>query len=245
MSNELKTPINAIIAYSEILQEEALDRKDAVSADDLKKIIGSANHLLSLIDEILNLSKIEEGKTLMCFENVDITDMIKDVEGVTMPLIANNDNSLFLEYQKDLGTMYTDATKLRQCLLNLISNAAKFTEFGRITLRVSPIVKDNVDLIESSVMDTGCGMSPKKVSSLFEAAQEDGTPNTGLGLALTKKYTEFFGGTIHVESTESFGSKFTLYIPRITKAVSNEFLEVKNKDASKENEVIEIVDDLS
>jgi PAS domain S-box-containing protein len=246
MSNELKTPINAIIAYSEILREEAIDRKDSVSADDLRKIIGSAKHQLSLIDEILDLSKIEEGKTLMYFENVDIADMIKDVEGVTMPLIANNDNSFFLEYPKDLGTMYTDATKLRQCLLNLISNAAKFTEFGRITLRVVPVVKDEVDLLEFSVADTGSGMSPKKVANLFKAVQEDGTPNTslGLGLALTKKYAEFFGGTIRVESTEGFGSKFTLCVPRITTATSNEFLEVKNDYLPKE-QIIEVVDDLS
>jgi PAS domain S-box-containing protein len=244
MSNELKTPINAIIAYSEILREEALDRKDAVSADDLRKIIGSANHLLSLIDEILDLSKIEEGKTLMYFEDVNITDMIKDVEGVTMPLIANNDNSLFLEYPKDVGTMYTDATKLRQCLLNLISNAAKFTEFGRITLRVAPVVKNDIDFLEFSVADTGSGMPPKKVATLFEVTQEDGTSNAGLGLALTKKYTEFFGGTIFVESTEGFGSKFTLCIPKTTTATSNEFLEVKNEYLPKE-EIIEIIDDLS
>ncbi|MDR1361917.1 MAG: PAS domain-containing sensor histidine kinase [Holosporaceae bacterium] len=236
MSNELKTPINAIVGYSEILKEEALDRKDTVSADDLRKIIGSAKHLLSLIDEILDLSNIEAGKTQMYFENIDIVDMIRDVEGVTMPLIADNDNSLFLEYPKDIGGMYTDSTKLRQCLLNLLSNAAKFTEFGRITLRAAPIVKDEVDFIEFSVVDTGVGISPDKIDKIFTGLQDGSGKSAGLGLSLTKRYTEFFGGTISVDSTEGIGSKFSIRIPRIAKVVSNEFIEVKNERIKEESE---------
>ncbi|MDR2268399.1 MAG: HAMP domain-containing histidine kinase, partial [Holosporaceae bacterium] len=234
MSNELKTPINAIIGYSEILKEEALDRKDTVSADDLRKIIGSAKHLLSLIDEILDLSKIEAGKTQMYFENIDIIDMIKDVEGVTMPLIADNDNSLFLEYPKDIGVMYTDSTKLRQCLLNLLSNAAKFTEFGRITLRVAPVVKEEVDFVEFSVIDTGIGIPADKIGTIFSVSQDDNSKSAGLGLSLTKRYAEFFGGAIFVESTEGIGSKFSIRIPRISKVVSNEFIEVKNERMNEE-----------
>jgi PAS domain S-box-containing protein len=236
MSNELKTPINAIIGYSEILKEEALDRKDTVSADDLRKIIGSAKHLLSLIDEILDLSKIEEGKTQMYFENIDIIDMIKDVEGVTMPLIADNDNSLFLEYPKDIGIMYTDSTKLRQCLLNLLSNAAKFTEFGRITLRAAPIVKEEIEFIEFSVIDTGIGVPADKIGKIFAGVQDGDNKSAGLGLSLTKRYTEFFGGTILVESTEGIGSKFTMRIPRTAKVVSNEFIEVKNERMKEEKD---------
>jgi signal transduction histidine kinase len=231
MSNELKTPINAIIGYSEILQEEALDRKDTVTAEDLRKIIGSAKHLLSLIDEILDLSKIEAGKTQLFFENVDVHNLIKDVEGVTMPLITERDNSLFLEYPKDIGFMYTDATKLRQCLLNLLSNAAKFTEFGKITVRIGAIVKGGVDFLEFSVIDTGVGIAPDKIDTIFEAFNENkaGNSGAGLGLSITKKYVEYLGGTVQAESEEGIGSKFVIRLPRTANIESSEFVEVKNQ----------------
>jgi signal transduction histidine kinase len=243
MSNELKTPVNAIIGYAEILMEEALDRKDQVSADDLRKVIGSAKHLLSLIDEILDLSTIEAGKTQLFFENFDVMGMVKDVEGVTMPLITNNDNSLFLECAKDIGSMYSDVTKIRQCLLNLLSNAAKFTQFGKVTLRVVPVVKGGVDLIEFSVVDTGVGIAPDKIDTIFESFIEEGAAHgsgstSGLGLSLTKKYAEYLGGTVSVESQPGVGSKFIMRIPRTANVESNEFIEVKNKRATEE-EVIE------
>lgn len=240
MSNELKTPINAIIGYSEILQEEALDRKDTVSADDLRKIIGSAKHLLSLINEILDLSKIEAGKTQLFFENIEVQTIIKDVEGITMPLITEHDNSLFLECAKDIGSMYTDATKLRQCLLNLLSNSAKFTEFGKVTLRVMPLVKGGVDFVEFSVIDTGIGISSDRLNNIFDPFQNNVSKKSGagLGLSLTKKYTEYLGGTITVESESGVGSKFIMRIPRIAMNESNEFIEVKNRN-TKDEEIID------
>jgi PAS domain S-box-containing protein len=231
ISNELKTPLSAIIGYSEILEEEAMDRKDTVTAEDLRKIIGSAKHLLSLIDEILDLSKIEAGKTQLFFENFEIVNLIKEVEGVAMPLIANNNNSLFLEYPRDLGIMYSDATKIRQCLLNLLSNAAKFTEFGKITLRVTPTTRSEGSFIEFSVIDTGVGIEESKVNAVFESFQENASnsSSSGLGLSLTKKYTEYLGGNIFVESTLGCGSTFSIRIPKVCKTISNEFIEVKNK----------------
>lgn len=231
MSNELKTPLNAIIGYSEILQEEALDRKDEVSATDLRKIIGAAKHLLSLINEILDLSKIESGKMVLFFENAEIINVIKDVEGVTIPLITEKDNSLFLEYSKNIGTIYTDTTKLRQCLLNLLSNAAKFTEFGRVTLRVAAVVIEGIDFVEFSIVDTGIGMSADKIKSIFDSFQESDVPNAGagLGLSITKKYVEVLGGTIRVESEVGVGSKFTMLLPRVCKVQSSENIEVKNR----------------
>jgi PAS domain S-box-containing protein len=229
MSNELKTPLNAIIGYSEILEEEALDRKDTVSADDLKKIVGSAKHLLSLIDEILDLSKIESGKTQLFFENIELISLIKDVEGITLPLVAKNDNSMFLEYPKDIGVMYSDSTKLRQCLLNLLSNASKFTEFGKITLRIVPLVKTGEDFVEFSVIDTGVGIDQDKLADLFETFQE-GNAGAGLGLSLTKKYVECLGGTVTVESEIGAGSKFVIRVPRTCKTVSGDSIEVKNQD---------------
>jgi signal transduction histidine kinase len=232
VSSELKTPINAIIGYGEILQEEALDRKDTVSADDLRKIIGSAKHLLSLVDEILDLSKIEAGKIQLFFENVDVHGIIKDVEGVTMPLITKNNNSLFLEYTKNIGVMYTDALKLRQCLLNLLSNAAKFTEFGKITLRASAIVKQGIDYIEFSIIDTGIGIDPDRISGIFDPFQDSGKKSgAGLGLSITKKYAKLLGGTISAESESGVGSKFTMRIPKICTVEANEFIEIKNQSS--------------
>jgi signal transduction histidine kinase len=231
ISNELKTPLCAIIGYSEVLEEEALDRKDTVSADDLNKIISSAKHLLALIDEILDLSKIESGKMQLFFQNFEVVNLIKEVEGVAMPLIANKDNSLFLEYPKDIGVMYSDATKIRQCLLNLLSNAAKFTEFGKITLRVAPLTKSEGDFVEFSVVDTGVGIEESRIDTIFESFQEDASKSSsaGLGLSLTKKYVEYLSGTISVESTLGCGATFTIILPRICKTEASEFIEIKNK----------------
>ena len=237
MSVELKTPINAIIGYSEILQEEALDRKDNVSADDLAKIIGSSKHLLSLINEILDLSSIESGKTQLFFETVGIETLIKEIEGVSMPLITKNENSFFSEYPRDIGEMFVDQTKLRQCLLNIIDNAAKFTEFGKITIRVATVIRGDEEFIEFSVIDTGCGIAQDKIDTIFESFRESDNKNsgTGLGLSITKRYIECMGGTISVESELGIGSKFTIRLPRICKVESNEFVEVKNRK-NEENE---------
>lgn len=246
MSNELKTPINAIIGYSEILEEEAMDRKDTVTADDLHKIISSAKHLLSLIDEILDLSSIESGKTQLFFENFEVKNLIKDIESVAMPLVTNNDNSLFLEIGKTVGSMYTDATKLRQCLLNLLGNAAKFTQFGKITLRVTSLVKGGIDYVEFSVIDTGCGISPDRIENIFAAFQDNQTKSSGagLGLSITKKYVDVLEGTITVESELGVGSKFTIRLPRKSTVVSSDTVVVKNQnDDTKEFDDEDILDD--
>jgi signal transduction histidine kinase len=231
MSNELKTPIGAIIGYSEILKEEAEDRKDNVSADDLSKIIGSAKHLLSLVNEILDLSSIEAGKTQLFFENILLQSIIKEIEGVSMPLMMQNENQLFIEAPKDPGEMYTDQTKLRQCLLNLIGNAAKFTEFGKITLKIAPIVREGIDFVEFSVIDTGCGIDPEKLETIFDSFHNDSDTGTGtgLGLTITKKYVESLGGIISAESTPNIGSKFIIKVPRVCTVTSSDTVEVKNQ----------------
>ncbi len=240
MGVEFKTPVNAIIGYSEILREEALDRKDNVSADDLTKIIGSAKHLLSLINEILDLSSIESGKTQLLFETVGIPDLVKEVEGVSMPLITKNENTLLCECPKDIGDMFIDQMKLRQCLLNLIDNSAKFTEFGKITLRVKPIVTASEDFIEFEVIDTGTGIEADKLENIFASFQDNSQDSgAGLGLSITKKYIECMGGTISVESEFGVGSKFIIRVPRICKVESNEFVEVKNH----KNEDADVFDD--
>lgn len=231
VTNELQTPLNAIIGYSEILHEEAMDRKDNVSADDLRKIMGSAKHLLSLINEILDLSKIEAGKTQLFFEDVSVENIIKDVESVIMPMVADNNNSLFLEYPKDIGMMYTDTTKLRQCLLNILSNAAKFTEFGKITLRVSASVKAGEDFVVFSTIDTGVGIASDQLEHIFDSFQESSSKHAGagLGLSIAKQYIGYLGGTIEVESEVGVGSKFTIKVPRVCKTESSDTIEIKNQ----------------
>lgn len=231
MSAEFKTPINAIIGYSEILKEEALDRKDNVSADDLSKIIGSAKHLLSLVNEILDLSSIESGKTQLFFEHINLNKLIKEVEGLSMPLITKNENSFFTEYPKSSIDMYVDQTKLRQSLLNLIDNASKFTNFGKITLRVSSVTKGEVDYVDFAVIDTGSGIASEKLKNLFDILQgsTDKNSGTGLGLAIAKKYIECMGGSIRVESEVGVGSKFTIRLPKICNVESSDTIEIKNK----------------
>lgn len=248
MSNELKTPINAIIGYSEILEEEAQDRKDMVTADDLQKIISSAKHLLSLIDEILDLSSIESGKVQLFFQNTGILSLLKDVESVVMPLITENDNSLSIEAEKKPGEMYIDSTKLRQCLLNLLSNAAKYTQFGKVTIRVKSTMKNGVDFVEFSVMDTGTGIEPNKLAHIFEISHDENGASigAGLGLSLTKKYTEIMGGTIEVESESGSGSKFTITLPRKCTVESSDKIIVKNQEIQSENEeeLMDVVGDV-
>lgn len=236
VSNELKTPINAIIGYSEILQEEAEDRKDNVTADDLRKIIGAARHLLSLINEILDLSQIEAGKIQLFFENFSVESLMKDVESVIMPMVAENNNSFYMEHSKDIGNMYTDATKVRQCLMNVLSNAAKFTEFGKITLRVSASIRGGEDFIEFSVVDTGRGIPSEKLETIFESFQGDDSngSGTGLGLAVTKEYVGYMGGTIEVESEVGVGTKFIIKLPRACKTTSGDKVTVKNSDSTAE-----------
>lgn len=238
VSNELKTPINAIIGYSEILQEEAEDRKDNVTADDLRKIIGAARHLLSLINEILDLSQIEAGKVQLFFENFAVESLMKDVESVIMPMVAENNNSFYMEHSKDIGTMYTDATKVRQCLMNVLSNAAKFTEFGKITLRVSTSIRGGEDFIEFSVVDTGRGIPQERLATIFDSFQGDDSngSGTGLGLAVTKEYVGYMGGTIEVESEVGVGSKFVIKLPRICKTESGDKVTVKSNDNAVEIE---------
>ena len=232
VSTELKTPVNAIIGYSDILKEEALDRKDNVSADDLDKIIGSAKHLLSLIDGILDLSTIEAGKTRLFLENINVKDILKEVEGVALPLITKNENTLMIECSREIDTMYIDQTKLRQCLLNLIDNAAKFTEFGKITIRVSHIVHDGLDFVEFSVLDTGVGIPADKLDKIFMNFQDSDEMNTetGLGLSITKKYVEYMGGSVSAESDFGIGSKFIIRLPKICTVKSAGNVEVKNHE---------------
>ncbi len=228
MSHELRTPLNAIMGYSEMLYEEAQDQKLDVFSADLDKINAAGKHLLSLINDILDLSKIEAGKMELYLEDFDLELMIQEIVATARPLIQKNTNTLHLEFAPDLGDMHGDLTKVRQCLFNLLSNAAKFTKEGHITLTVQREPMETIndgaprDWITLRVSDSGIGMSAEQILGLFQAfAQADASTTrkfggTGLGLALTRRFCQLMGGDVTVQSIPDEGSTFTIKIPAIT-----------------------------
>lgn len=219
MSHELRTPLNAVIGYSELMLEEAEDAGAEQNVKDLKKIISSAKHLLSLINDVLDLSKIEAGKMELYLEDVVIKDLIKDIESIIGPMGEKNHNKFELQIAPDVDIAYTDLLRIRQCLLNLLSNANKFTKNGIIRLEVKTLLKENKEWIQYSVSDTGIGIASEKMGVLFRAfSQTDASTTrqyggTGLGLYLTKMFCSMLGGYITVESVEGKGSTFTIILP--------------------------------
>ena len=216
MSHELRTPLNAIIGYSELLQILAQRKGDDSTIADLEKIKKAGKHLLVLINDILDLSKIEAGKLQISFELFSVEPLIQEVVGTVEPLVAKNSNKLRVELAENLGAIQTDITRLRQCLLNLLSNACKFTTGGTISLIVKRETIAGRDWFMFRVQDTGIGMTPEQLGRLFEAfMQADASTTrrfggTGLGLAITRKLAEMMGGHIDVTSTVGEGSAFTL-----------------------------------
>ena len=216
MSHELRTPLNAIIGYSELLQEEAEDLPDVedVFAPDLKKINSAGKHLLSLINSVLDLSKIEAGKMDVYFETFNIADMLSDIEGTISPLISKNNNRLVIECSKTMGTMRSDVTKIRQTVFNLLSNAAKFTEDGIITLLVNREKRNGLDMVIIKVSDTGIGMTEEQLAKVFEPfSQADASTTrnyggTGLGLTICQHFCQLLGGDISVSSVPDKGTTF-------------------------------------
>ncbi len=220
MSHELRTPLNAIIGYSEMLAEDAQEEGQGQFLPDLKKIHSAGKHLLSLINDILDLSKIEAGKMELYLETFDVRDAVEGVATTVRPLIDKNSNRLELKLVGELGTMQSDVTRVRQVLLNLLSNASKFTENGTITLEAR---RDNHggsgESLVFLVSDTGIGMTPEQLDRLFQAfAQAEVSTaskygGTGLGLAISKRFSEMMGGGVTVESEPGKGSTFTVRLP--------------------------------
>jgi PAS domain S-box-containing protein len=221
MSHELRTPMNAIIGYSEMLIEEATDDGHDSYIGDLQKIHGAGRHLLALINDVLDLAKIESGKMDLYLEPIDLDTLIDDVASTVDALIQKKHNELVVERVGELGTVTADLTKVRQMLFNLISNAAKFTENGKITLAVSRIDGDDEDLVEYAVSDDGIGIPADKIDSLFdEFSQVEATTardygGTGLGLPITKRFCEMMGGSIEVTSVPGQGSTFAIRLPAV------------------------------
>ena len=216
MSHELRTPLNAIIGYSEILQEDAADKDDKATADDLQKIESAGRHLLGLINNILDLSKIEAGKMDIFIEPVDIQALVKEVVSIVKPLADKSENAIEVNCPADIGSFRSDQTKVKQCLLNLLSNASKFTSKGKLTLSVA---REGGSQIRFGISDTGVGMTPEQLGRLFQAfSQADASTTkrfggTGLGLAITKHFCTMLGGDVTVESAPGKGSTFIIRLP--------------------------------
>ncbi len=220
ISHELRTPLNAIIGYSEMLQEEAEELELEQFASDLDKIHTAGNHLLALISGVLDLSKIEDGKTELFLEAFGIKELIADVVDTTRPLIEQNKNSFIVTHPDDLGYMYSDQVKTRQILLNLLNNAAKFTENGQVELKVT-CEQENVTF---QVSDSGIGISPEQIDRLFDAFTQVDASTTrkyggiGLGLAISQRYSQLLDGGITVKSEPGQGTTFIIKLPvKVTK----------------------------
>ena len=220
MSHELRTPLNAIIGYSEMLEEEAQDAGLDAFIPDLKKIRGAGKHLLELINDVLDLSKVEAGKMELHLETFEVRELLNDVTTTIHPLIAKNGNTLKVSVAQGVTTMHADVTRVRQVLYNLLSNASKFTEKGTIGVTVERDAADGAYLT-FRVSDTGIGMAPHQMTALFQAFSQIDTAmsrkhgGTGLGLAICKRFCEMMGGDITVTSEAGKGSVFSVRLPEV------------------------------
>ena len=223
-SHELRTPLNAIIGYSDILLKNADNATEAT--EDLRKIHGWGKHLLALINDILDLSKIEAGRMDLTFEVFDVKQMVDDVANTIGPLTEGSENTLEVRCADDVGVMHSDLTKIRQALLNLLDNACKFTQKGEIVLAVSRTQADGGDWVSFSVADTGIGMSAEQIDKVFDSfTQADSSTTrryggTGLGLAITRSLCRMLNGDVTVDSKPGEGSTFAMRVPAVASGIA-------------------------
>ena len=224
MSHELRTPLNAIIGYSEMLEEETRESGNREAIQDLQKIQAAGKHLLSLINDVLDLSKIEAGKMTLHLESFDVPPMIRQIVSTLEPAAAKNANVIKVHIEDSVGSMRADVTKVRQILFNLVSNACKFTDSGTVSISVEPITTEGREWLRFEVRDTGIGITPTQQRQLFqEFAQADTSISrkyggTGLGLAISHRFVQMMNGYIQVESESGKGSTFTVLLPIEVKA---------------------------
>src|SRR5262244_2241874 len=222
MSHELRTPLNAIIGVSEMLREDAEALKQ--DTEPLDRVLGAARHLLALINDILDLSKIEAGRMELHLESFPLVPTIEDVAKTVEPMATNNANRMVIDCAPDLGTIHADQTRFRQSLLNLASNANKFTENGTVTIAARAQQLDSREWITIAVTDTGIGMTEEQMGRLFqEFSQADASTSrkyggTGLGLAISRHFCSLMGGDVIAESKPGEGSTFTIRLPRIVQS---------------------------
>ncbi|HEY8233648.1 MAG: response regulator [Vicinamibacterales bacterium] len=220
MSHELRTPLNAIIGYSEMLEEEAQERGFQELGPDLAKIRTAGRHLLVLINDVLDLSKIEAGKMELYLEDFDLRALVQDVESTLRPQVEQGQNLLEVSCPDDIGVIHADLTRVRQILFNLVSNAAKFTQVGRVALAVQAVRIQGEPWVELTVADTGIGLTPEQQRRLFQSfTQADPSTSrryggTGLGLVISRRFAQMMGGDITLHSEFGSGSTFTVRLPR-------------------------------
>ncbi len=254
MSHELRTPLSAVIGYSEMLAEEVQEIGQPGLLPDLNKIEANARHLLSVINDVLDISKIEANRMEVFAETFSVVDMLNDVVSTVETLIKKKNNELVLEISDGIGAMHSDVVKIWQCLFNLLSNASKFTTDGRITLCASSIVQDETNWVRFSVADTGIGMTAEQLAKLFERfGQADASTTrrfggTGLGLAITRAFSKMLGGDVEVESIHGQGTTFAILLPaNISSAQPSQEADAKTSEisaiASAEKPLVVVIDD--
>lgn len=235
MSHELRTPLNAIIGYSEMLREQAEEMHAGELVPDLDKINASGRHLLHLINSILDIAKIESGKMELFLETFPVPSLVREVVSIASPLILKNGNKTHVEIATDIALMEADATKLRQVLFNLISNAAKFTRAGMVEVCVRTFVADHLRWLEFIVQDTGIGMTSEQITTLFVPFQQADSSVTrrfggsGLGLAISRQFCHMMGGDIVVKSEPGKGTTFRVKLPSSVSQHQQEFLRFASK----------------
>ena len=247
MSHELRTPLNAIIGYSEMLIEDAEEENEDF-IPDLDKINGSGKHLLGLINDILDLSKVESGKMELYLEEFNLQDTMTEIEATIKPLVEKNSNTFNLEYNTKVQSMKADVTKVRQILLNLLSNSSKFTKDGDIKVYVkdSGKIENGVEFI---IEDTGIGMSDSQVEKVFQPftqADEKTTRKfggTGLGLTITKMFAEMMGGMIDVTSVEGEGTTFTVTLPKVVTDDTFDLNQPSSEQSDDKDYTVLVIDD--
>ncbi|KGJ98462.1 response regulator [Thalassotalea sp. ND16A] len=245
MSHELRTPMNAIIGYSEMLAEDAEDDGLDEMLGDLNKITAAGRHLLSLINDVLDISKIEAGRMDLFLEDFNLADVIKDVATTAQTLVDKNGNNLTTHVDGEIDLMHADVTKVRQILFNLVSNSAKFTKDGEISITAQCAELQGNSAIKISVKDSGIGIPAEKLESVFEEfsqADQSTTKNyggTGLGLALVKRFCELMGGNIHIESEEGKGSSFIFELPCVV--AGKKAVETKTTATNSKKEISESI----
>jgi signal transduction histidine kinase len=219
MSHELRTPLNAIIGVTEMLREDAESLNQDL--EPLDRVLGAGRHLLALINDILDLSKIEAGRMELHLEDFALAPIIDNVVKTIEPLAAKNENRVAVCCDAAIGRLHGDQMRLRQALLNLMSNANKFTERGTITVDARQAQENGCDWVTIAVSDTGIGMTPEQMGKLFQEFSQASSSTaskyggTGLGLAISKRFCQMMGGDITVESKPGRGSTFTIRLPRI------------------------------
>jgi signal transduction histidine kinase len=222
MSHELRTPLNAVIGYSQILLEDAEDEGDSESIEDLHKIQNAGQHLLKLVNEVLDLSKIEAGKMELDLEETDLGELLSGIVDAVKPAAAKNSNVVLCSLAANLGTALCDATKFRNMTGQLLDNAAKFTHNGKVELVAERQLNGTRDDLVVHVIDNGIGIAPDKIANLFEkfeVADDSSTSKyggTGLGLALGQRLCKLMGGEVFVQSELGKGSRFTIRMPLVS-----------------------------